>query len=170
MPFGNGGNDRAGSIRDPARVANGEEFAGRWFMVDGASSVNTQIQQPGVQDVQRIQPTPEQGRGPAEAKSRSEVENQAPELAAGRGQSKDGMDLSDVNAEQLIEIKDSLNQALSPINVALDFEERKEVEDIVVKVMNKETEEVIRQIPPEAMLKMAQRIQEMTGLLVDTWR
>ena len=139
-------------------------------MIEGASSVNIPAQQPGVQDVQRVQPTQEQGREAAEAKGRSGLENKTSERTAGREEFRGGMDLSDVNAEQLEEIKDSLNQALSPINVALDFEEREELEDFVVKVMNKETEEVIRQIPPEAMMKMAQRIQEMTGLLVDTWR
>lgn len=139
-------------------------------MIEGASSVNIPAQQPGVQDVQRVQPTPGQGWESAETKSRSEVETKTSERTAGREEFGEGMDLSDVNTEQLEEIKDSLNQALSPINVALDFEEREELEDFVVKVMNKETEEVIRQIPPESMMKMVQRIQEMTGLLVDTWR
>ena len=139
-------------------------------MVADSSSVNALGQQPGIQDVQRVKPTPEQRREPAEARGQGGVQRTNVGDAEGRDDLREGMELSEVNAEQLEEIKDNLNKALSPINVALDFEEREDVEDIVVKVMNKETEEVIRQIPPESMLKMAQRIEEMTGLLVDTWR
>ena len=139
-------------------------------MVVDSSSVNAPGQQPGIQDVQRVKPTPEQRREPAEARGHSGVKSTDGQRTQGRDDLREGMDLSEVSLEQLEEIKDSLNQAMSPINVALDFEEREEVEDIVVKVMNKETEEVIRQIPPESMLKMAQRIEELTGLLVDTWR
>lgn len=139
-------------------------------MVAESSSIPPPGQQPGIQDVQRVKPTPEQRQEPAEARGHSGVKDNDAQRIKGREDLREGMDLSDVSVDQLEEIKDSLNQALSPINVALDFEEREEVEDIVVKVMNKETEEVIRQIPAEAMLKMAQRIDEMTGLLVDTWR
>jgi uncharacterized FlaG/YvyC family protein len=40
---------------------------------------------------------------------------------------------------------------------------------MVVKVMNRMTEEVIRQIPPEAMLEAARRMEEMSGLLIEEW-
>jgi len=39
----------------------------------------------------------------------------------------------------------------------------------VVKVINKETGKVIRQIPPEEMLKIAKRMEEMSGILLDRW-
>jgi len=71
--------------------------------------------------------------------------------------------------EQLEEIREAVNEALKDMNVGLDFQEDEETQELVVKVMNRETEEMIRQIPPEAMLKVAKRMEEMTGLLLDQW-
>ena len=36
-------------------------------------------------------------------------------------------------------------------------------------MINKETGKVIRQIPPEEMLKIAKRMEEMSGILLDRW-
>ena len=71
--------------------------------------------------------------------------------------------------EQLEEIRDAVNDALKDMNVGLDFEEDEETKELVVKVMNRDTEEMIRQIPPEAMLQVAKRMDEMAGLFVDRW-
>ena len=71
--------------------------------------------------------------------------------------------------EQLEEIRQTVNDALENMNIGLDFEEDEETEDLIVKVMNRDTEELIRQIPPEAMLQVAKRMDELTGLFVDRW-
>lgn len=39
---------------------------------------------------------------------------------------------------------------------------------LVVKVVDRETNEVIRQIPPEDLLELSKHLQELTGNLVDT--
>lgn len=72
--------------------------------------------------------------------------------------------------KKLEEIQQALNETLKDINIGLDFEKNDELEEMVIKVMNRETNELIRQIPPEAMIKMAKRMEEMTGILVDVWR
>ncbi len=69
--------------------------------------------------------------------------------------------------EMLEDIRQSLNITLEPINIKLDYSRNEEIDEVVVEVLNRETEEVIRQIPPEAMVNMAKRMEEMTGLLVD---
>ena len=74
---------------------------------------------------------------------------------------------SEETKEMLEDIRQSLNVTLEPINIKLDFSENEDIEEMVVEVMNRETEEIIRQIPPEAMIHMAKRMEEMTGLLVD---
>lgn len=129
-------------------------------MVDGSSAVNSPSQQMDIQDVKRTRPVSEQRHPAEQSMSRETV----------REREREDLTASDVGMEHLAEIKDALNEALRPINVALDFEEHDDLEDMIVKVLNRDTQEVIRQIPPEAMLNMAQRIDEMTGLLVDTWR
>ena len=71
--------------------------------------------------------------------------------------------------EQLEEIRQTVNDALENMNIGLDFEEDEETEDLIVKVMNRDTEEMIRQIPPEAMMQVAKRMDELTGMFVDRW-
>ena len=39
-----------------------------------------------------------------------------------------------------------------------------------IKVINDDTDEVIREIPPEKSLKMLQKMWEMAGILVDEKR
>ena len=80
---------------------------------------------------------------------------------------KQAQEESEETQEMLEDIRQSLNITLEPINIKLDYSKNEEIDEIVVEVMNRETEEVIRQIPPEAMVRMAKRMEEMTGLLVD---
>lgn len=77
-----------------------------------------------------------------------------------------GFNLTD---EKLKEIKDATNKVLAEINIKLDFSYDKELNRMVVKVINKENGKVVRQIPPEEMLKIAKRMEEMVGVLMDKW-
>ncbi len=79
---------------------------------------------------------------------------------------KTGLDISN---EKLKKIKDATNKVLAQLNIQLDFTFDKQLKKIIVKVINKETGEVIRQIPPEEMLKIAKRMEEMVGVLLDKW-
>ena len=134
-------------------------------MADISSVTN---RQPDVAQVQEIQPGGQVARGreqnfTEQGKPRSGAEKSVwgPENA---------QQLQEASNDELDSIRDSINSALEPINVRLNFDEHEETGRMVVTVVNSETEEVIRQIPPESMLKMAQRMEEMTGLLLDIWR
>ena len=50
---------------------------------------------------------------------------------------------------------------------SLKFEIHEKTNDIMVKIIDKETQEVIREIPPEKMLDMFASMLELAGLLVD---
>ena len=63
-----------------------------------------------------------------------------------------------------------LNRAMEIFNKRLRFEVHDETERIMVKILEKRvdnTDEVIREIPPERVLDMLARIEEMIGLLID---
>lgn len=47
------------------------------------------------------------------------------------------------------------------------FENDNDAGELVVKIVDRETDEVIRQIPPEDLLKLTQRLQDLRGNLVD---
>jgi len=46
--------------------------------------------------------------------------------------------------------------------------ENDETNTLVVKVVDRETSEVIRQIPPEELMELTKRLQELEGNIVDT--
>ncbi len=62
---------------------------------------------------------------------------------------------------------DSINNAIEHINRALRFSVHEDTQRIIVRVVNQNTEEVIKELPPEAVLDTVARIREMIGLLVD---
>jgi len=48
------------------------------------------------------------------------------------------------------------------------FERDSGTEDLVVKIVDSETDEVIRQIPPEELLNLSKHLKELSGNLVNT--
>jgi flagellar protein FlaG len=48
------------------------------------------------------------------------------------------------------------------------FENDQEAKQLVVKVVDRETDEVIRQIPPEELMNLTQRLSDLRGNIVDT--
>lgn len=63
-----------------------------------------------------------------------------------------------------------LNRAMEIFKKRLRFEVHEETERIMVKILEKKennTHEVIKEIPPERVLDMMARLEEMIGLLID---
>ncbi|PLV59858.1 flagellar protein FlaG [Thermotoga sp. KOL6] len=48
-----------------------------------------------------------------------------------------------------------------------EFKYDKEINMVIVKIRDTETGELIRQIPPEVMVKLAKSINELLGILMD---
>lgn len=53
------------------------------------------------------------------------------------------------------------------ISFQLSFTFHRETKSLIVKVIDPDTNKVIREIPPEELLELAARIQEMIGILFD---
>ena len=64
-------------------------------------------------------------------------------------------------------IVDTLNEYTNVLQTKLGFSINKQVEKIVVTVRNKETDEIIRQIPAEELLLIQEKMEELTGLLLN---
>ena len=71
--------------------------------------------------------------------------------------------------QDLEELKAATNEFLAQFNVQIDFTKDRDYETLVCQVKELESEEVIRQIPPEVMLRVARNIEEMSGILLDEW-
>lgn len=76
-----------------------------------------------------------------------------------------------VSKEELAAAAKVLNEAMQISNHYLQFKVHEESGRVQVKVIDSESKEVIREIPPERMLECSARIKdmidEMTGILVD---
>lgn len=62
------------------------------------------------------------------------------------------------------------NNRLKSHNTKCEFSYHEETRRVTIKVMDKDTEEVIREIPPEKTLEMIEKMWELAGLLIDEKR
>ncbi|MDK2791827.1 MAG: flagellar protein FlaG [Deferribacteres bacterium] len=70
--------------------------------------------------------------------------------------------------EQVKSAVEDLNNALQNLNVKRQFVVDNEVDKVIVKVIDSDEKEVIRQIPSEEAIKLSKNIKEMLGLLFDS--
>ncbi len=76
--------------------------------------------------------------------------------------------MEDIPEDILKKAADNLQKKLSMLNSSeLKIETDKETGIQVVKIIDQETKEVVKQLPPETILKIAKYIDEITGLLFE---
>ena len=71
-----------------------------------------------------------------------------------------------MSRDQLQSAVSAANEFVKPINNAIEFSVDKDSGEMVVKVTDISTNEVIRQIPSEEMLAVAQALDKFQGLLI----
>ena len=60
-----------------------------------------------------------------------------------------------------------VNELAKSLSRKLSFSYDDRIEKIIVKVMEGDSEKVIRQIPPEEMIRLSLRMDEIMGMLID---
>lgn len=80
---------------------------------------------------------------------------------------KDNMHISE---RVVIDAIEKANKAISGGNRRFEFSIHEKTNEIMVKVFNSETDELIREIPNEKILDMVAKLCEMAGILVDERR
>ncbi|WP_301102921.1 flagellar protein FlaG [Propionivibrio sp.] len=70
------------------------------------------------------------------------------------------------STEQLQAAVKSVEEYIQPTNDALEFSLSDETGGIVVKIIDRDTKEVIRQIPSEEMIAIAKALDSIKGLFV----
>ena len=95
--------------------------------------------------------------------SKREVEDQAPvQEEVSQNESRR------VNADDVKEALKEINEKMSLSNHSIRFSVDDATKDIVVKIVDSNDGEVIQQIPAEEVLKLRERLQDITaGLLVE---
>ncbi|WP_457561028.1 flagellar protein FlaG [Caminibacter sp.] len=69
--------------------------------------------------------------------------------------------------KELQKVAEELNRAMNPLNIDLKFEFNNKVDELVVKVIDKKTDNVIREFPPKEALKLMEKMRELVGMLFD---
>lgn len=96
------------------------------------------------------------------------AENNAP--ISPRTNSPKGENLSpQVSREYAEELSGVMNKIASLENIQLQFEVYQETNTVYVQIVDRETKEVVKQIPPEEMLELSAKIREMVGILLDEY-
>lgn len=77
------------------------------------------------------------------------------------------------NAPTPQQIQDAISKANSKLKsnrTRCEFSYHEETKRVSIKIMDRETQEVIKEIPPEEALEMVEKMWELAGLLVDERR
>jgi flagellar protein FlaG len=70
-----------------------------------------------------------------------------------------------LSTEDVENMVDSLYEFTNMLQTKLKFSILDDTNEIVVKVINRQTDEIIRQIPPEELLEIHANMKKMSGLL-----
>ncbi|WNS42668.1 flagellar protein FlaG [Paenibacillus sp. MMS20-IR301] len=69
--------------------------------------------------------------------------------------------------EQVVKALDRALKALEGPSTTLEVSMHKETKTIMVKILNKETGELIREVPPEKTLDLVANMMQIAGIIVD---
>lgn len=71
------------------------------------------------------------------------------------------------SVEDAVEQLQKAIEAIQGPQKMLEFAVHKETNAVMIKVINKETGDLIREVPPEKILDLAAKMMEITGIIVD---
>ena len=137
-----------------------------------STPVNTEVPEDGqtvnvdetTAAVTRAQAEDDKGGGSEGAGSQQQAgANQMQQLSARQAQQQQ-------KSEQLKKAIAEMNRRINNSNEEAVFGVHEDTNRIMIKIMDKETKEVIKEFPPEKTLDMIARIWEMAGILVDEKR
>ena len=104
----------------------------------------------------------------AEASQQNAVVQNTQNTDAQNGKQKDSKQKKDKMDEKAVnEMTKELNKLMSKINCDLEFQYHKEVNLMSVKMIDKATQEVIKECPPEDMIKGMIKAKEWIGAFLD---
>jgi flagellar protein FlaG len=73
-----------------------------------------------------------------------------------------------LTASDTKKLVDELNEYMNDLQTQLGFSVREDLDhQVVVEIKNRKTEELLKQIPSEELLKIREKMEELTGFLFD---
>lgn len=71
------------------------------------------------------------------------------------------------NVKKIRAAVDTINESLKESHTSIKMKYHDKINRISIKIVNDDTKEVIKEIPPEDTLEMVQRMLEQAGVIVD---
>jgi flagellar protein FlaG len=72
-----------------------------------------------------------------------------------------------ITKEKLQDLTTKLNKEMAPLNPDIKFQFNDKINELVVNVVDKHTDKVIRKIPSNEALKIMEKMRELVGALFD---
>ena len=82
-------------------------------------------------------------------------------------QKKRGEGPAELDTGAVREMAERTQAYLDDLKIKLDFEVYEETGDMVIRIFNRETEELLREIPPKDLLELHHKVAELRGILFD---
>jgi flagellar protein FlaG len=123
-----------------------------------AEALQTDVAEAWVRRQEEHQPAP---------RIRPVEETESAVLRKKEEQEKERRDFAKLGPDDMKELVDRTQAFVDDLNIRLDFEVYEETGDMVIRIFNRETEELVREIPPEELLKLHHRIAELRGVFFD---
>ena len=79
----------------------------------------------------------------------------------------EGLRAEDFSQEELIEIANAFGEAATLANRGVRITIDSSTQQVVTQVIDRNTDEVVRQIPPQELLDISQRLRTFVGTLLD---
>ncbi|UOQ85191.1 flagellar protein FlaG [Gracilibacillus salinarum] len=76
-------------------------------------------------------------------------------------------EVTETNPEQLKSMVDGLNSFLEPSNTSIKYELHDKLDRYYVTIVDRETKEVVKEIPPKKLLDVYASMAELMGFIVD---
>ena len=112
---------------------------------------------------------PQQVKAPEKASAPAVRKEKAPkEEAAKSEESKEkSAQLHRIQEAKTEQVAESIKKYVDSLQTDLKIQVHRETGKIMIKVISKEDGKVVREVPPEKLLNLAAKMEEMTGLLFD---
>ncbi|OPJ60877.1 flagellar protein FlaG [Clostridium oryzae] len=80
---------------------------------------------------------------------------------------KNGENQQNIKEKDVKNAVDKLNKFIESSKTHLEYEVQKDFNQIIVKIVDNKTEEIVKEIPPKKVLEMIAKMCELAGVLVD---
>jgi len=85
-----------------------------------------------------------------------------------QSQTEEGKQKAQLTVGEIDDLSKELNSYMDDLHTSLGFSIHEKIDNqVIVEIKNRDTGELIRQIPPEELLTIREKMVELTGLLFD---